>query len=127
MGGYDKSDAARDTGASTSQVSAAWHDARDHAADEGGWGVPKDRHGDYDTGGGGCFIATAAFGTPLAPEIDVFRRFRDDKLKKSLWGTLLVHFYERTSPPVAVVVRKVPLLALGVRMLVRTLLPMFRS
>jgi len=46
---YDKTDAARDTDSSTSQVSHAWHDARDHAAEEGGWGVPKDRHG----GGGG--------------------------------------------------------------------------
>jgi len=27
--GYDKSDAAKDTGSSTSQVSASWHQARD--------------------------------------------------------------------------------------------------
>ena len=44
-GGYDKSDAARDTDSSTGKVSEAWHQARDDAAKEGGWGVPADRHG----------------------------------------------------------------------------------
>ena len=45
-GGYDKVDAARDTDSSTSQVAEAWHAARDDAAEEGGWGVPADRHGE---------------------------------------------------------------------------------
>jgi hypothetical protein len=49
-GGYDKSDAARDTDSSTGKVSEAWHDARDDAAREGGHGVPKDRHGSDDSG-----------------------------------------------------------------------------
>lgn len=48
-GGYDKADAARDTGVSTSQVSHAWHEARNDAASEGGHGVPKDRHGSNDS------------------------------------------------------------------------------
>ena len=26
----------------------------------------------------GCFIATAAYGTPFATEIDIFRKWRDD-------------------------------------------------
>lgn len=43
-GGYDKTDASKDTGDSTGKVSEAWHDARNKAAEEGGWGVPKDRH-----------------------------------------------------------------------------------
>jgi hypothetical protein len=51
-GGYDKSDASKDTGDSASKVSEAWHDARDKAAEEGGWGVPKDRHGDSSSDSG---------------------------------------------------------------------------
>lgn len=50
MSGYDKADAARDTGSSTSKVSEAWHDAREDAAKEGGHGVPADRHGSGDSG-----------------------------------------------------------------------------
>jgi hypothetical protein len=49
-GEYDKVDASKDTGDSTSKVSEAWHDARDDAAEEGGWGVPEDRHGSDDSG-----------------------------------------------------------------------------
>ncbi len=49
-GGYSKDDAARETDTSTSKASEAWHDARDHAGKEGGWGVPKDRHGSDDSG-----------------------------------------------------------------------------
>ena len=34
-GGYDKKDAAADTGVSTKEVSRAWHDARDDAQKAG--------------------------------------------------------------------------------------------
>lgn len=43
---YTEKDAAEDTGASNKEVAEAWHEARDHAAEEKGWGVPEDRHGD---------------------------------------------------------------------------------
>ena len=51
MDKYDKKDAAEDTDSSTKDVSRAWHDARDDAAEEGGWGVPADRHGEGDSSG----------------------------------------------------------------------------
>jgi hypothetical protein len=48
-----------------------------------------------------CFIATAAYGTGSAVEIDVLRRFRDEVLLKSAAGQDYVDFYYAASPPVA--------------------------
>jgi len=50
---------------------------------------------------GGCFIATAAYGTSTAEEIDTLRAFRDEVLLESTVGSQLVEWYYQTSPPVA--------------------------
>ena len=50
---------------------------------------------------GDCFIATAAYGTPAAEEINVLRRFRDDFLVHNAPGKAFVVCYYVLSPPVA--------------------------
>jgi len=49
----------------------------------------------------GCFIATAAYGTPTAEQIDVLREFRDIVLLESIAGSQFVALYYQLSPPVA--------------------------
>jgi hypothetical protein len=48
-----------------------------------------------------CFIATAAYGTPSAEQIDVLREFRDVVLLESTVGSKFVAMYYQLSPPVA--------------------------
>ncbi len=49
----------------------------------------------------GCFIATAAFGSPMQPQVELLRKFRNQVLLPSQWGRQFVKFYYQNSPPVA--------------------------
>ncbi|HOJ40554.1 MAG TPA: hypothetical protein PK644_08850, partial [bacterium] len=50
---------------------------------------------------GGCFIATAAFGSPLSKEIEVLRLFRDRVLCPTEVGRAFVTWYYRKGPAAA--------------------------
>jgi hypothetical protein len=66
-------------------------------------------------GAGGCFIATAAYGTPMAEEIQILREFRDEYLLPDPAGKALVDFYYQVSPPVAEFISEHPTLKPVVR------------
>ena len=67
-------------------------------------------------GAGGCFIATAAYGTPDDARIDILRNFRDRWLIISAPGRALVDLYYHVSPPVAEYIASRPNLRAGVRL-----------
>jgi hypothetical protein len=52
-----------------------------------------------------CFVATAAYGTPMADEIGALRRFRDRHLRTNALGRALVSAYETFGPHVADAIR----------------------
>jgi len=62
-----------------------------------------------------CFIATAAYGSWLEPQVMTLRRFRDQHLLTSAAGTAAVEFYYRHSPPIANYIRERATLRAAVR------------
>jgi hypothetical protein len=64
---------------------------------------------------GGCFIATAAYGSPMAPQVDVLRLWRDRHLRPHWPGRAFIRAYEMVSPPLADAIRDSAWLRAGVR------------
>jgi len=56
--------------------------------------------------GGGCFIATAAFGSYLQPDVQILRDFRDEYLLTNTLGSMFVESYYKYSPPIASYIRE---------------------
>jgi hypothetical protein len=57
-----------------------------------------------------CFVATAAYGSLLANDVEMLRRFRDRMLKRSVLGELAVETYYTFGPTVAGVIGESDLL-----------------
>jgi len=64
---------------------------------------------------GGCFIATAAYGSPLHPYVNILRDFRDKYLMTTKLGRVLVGLYYKYSPSVADLIAKSKMLKVAVR------------
>jgi len=56
----------------------------------------------------GCFIATSAYGTSMAKEVEILREFRDKYLLTNPLGQALVDFYYKVSPPIAEFINEHP-------------------
>jgi len=50
---------------------------------------------------GGCYIATAVYGSYEHPSVLVLRRFRDERLKTTRWGRAFIRSYYAVSPRIA--------------------------
>ncbi len=65
-------------------------------------GTPVNSVGnDVGGGGGGCFIATAAYGSSLEPHVRILSKFRDHYLLSNRPGKSFVKYYYEYSPPAA--------------------------
>src|SRR4030042_5959750 len=58
-----------------------------------------------EDGNGGCFIATAAFGSITEPHVATLRQFRDRFMKTNAFGRAVTHLYSRHSTKWAAIIR----------------------
>ena len=76
--------------------------------------------------GGGCLIATAAFGSELAPQVQMLREIRDNTVLSTLSGTAFMtgfnEFYYSFSPTIADWERENPIFQDAVRIAITPLL-----
>lgn len=89
----------------TKQISRVSHSPKQQAI--------QDDHNDSDfidtnqpkaaktaTAKGGCYVATCVYGSYDCPEVWVLRRYRDHKLRNSVFGRLFIKCYYAVSPTV---------------------------
>jgi hypothetical protein len=71
---------------------------------------------------GGCFIATAVYGSPLVTEVAALSRFRDEVLLRSNIGRASVHVYYSISPPIASLINEREFLKVIIRSMIRPII-----
>ncbi len=81
--------------------------------------TPVNNGGGSSKSSSGCFIATAAYGSYLHPQVQLLRNFRDEHLLTNAPGRAFVACYYRLSPPLAAFIARHPLLR-GVTRLILT-------
>lgn len=69
----------------------------------------------YVSDKGGCFIATLAFGSPMAGQVEILRQFRDRYLLTNNPGQKFVAWYYRTGPAAANYIKDMPLVKAAIR------------
>jgi len=78
------------------------------------------------SGGKNCFIATAAYGTPLAEEVKILSRFRDKHLLTNYCGKTFVNMYYKYSPKMAEYISQKPGLKRVIRLMLSPLVNLIR-
>ncbi len=70
---------------------------------------------------GACFIASAAYGSYLQPQVQVLRDFRDTVLLTNVPGRAFVRFYYSVSPPIADYISRHPAARFATRVMLTPL------
>ncbi len=73
----------------------------EHSVDDSSEGSSSSDQNWYE-----CFIASAVYGSPIAQEVAILRKFRDRCLKRTDLGRVIVNMYYSISPPIAEKVEK---------------------
>ena len=101
--------------------------AYDDCQNESGITIVKLTTGDPQSGEvDACFIATAAYGSLMANDVELLRHFRDTALRTSALGELAIETYYTFGPPVAGVVGSSELLRASARDALRPLVEWVR-
>ena len=69
-----------------------------------------------------CFVATSAFESPMAIEVQTLRNYRDQYLKKSILGRKFIYAYYKISPHIACALDKHSFLKKPVRLALQILI-----
>ncbi|MBN2514858.1 MAG: fibronectin type III domain-containing protein [Deltaproteobacteria bacterium] len=59
-----------------------------------------------DSGRGGCFLATATYGSPLESHVSILKDFRDTYLVHCSFGRMIIRTYYKYSPDLALFIEK---------------------